>query len=91
MYIRIFYFSTLTAGQVYVLLAEFNDCAHHCSDKTLKLEGIRFDILILEFIQVLNSIKGVVFVLDILNKCSSILILDKKMCYTGNMYRHMVK
>lgn len=35
--------------------------------------------------------KGAVFVLDIINKCSSLFILDKKVRYIGNKDRLMVE
>lgn len=35
--------------------------------------------------------KGVVFVLDIINKCTSLFILDKKVRYFGNKDKLMVE
>lgn len=61
---------------------------HHCSDISLKSKG-----WICEFCgyKVLHYMKGAVFVLDNINKCSSLFILEKKVRYIGNKGRLMVE
>lgn len=61
---------------------------HHCGDKTLKSKGWIYEFC---SYKVLHYMKGAVFVLDIINKCSSLFILDKKVRYIGNKDRLMVE
>lgn len=60
---------------------------HHCGDITLKSKAWIYEFCSYE---VLHYMKGAVFGLDTINKCSSI-ILDKKVRYIGNKDRPLVE
>lgn len=61
---------------------------HHCSDITLKSKGWIYEFCSYE---VLHYMKGAVFVLHTINKCSSIFIFNKRVRYIGNKDRLMVE
>lgn len=61
---------------------------HHCSDIILKSKGWIYEFCSYKILFYMN---GVVFVLDIINKCTSLFILDKKVRYFGNKDKLMVE